>query len=70
MVWNILEILNQSMKSLWLSNQAHVYARFSKAKWANIMVLKKVIIIMHGEDGRPTIVVNFDVLDRNTLKDL
>jgi hypothetical protein len=66
MVWNILEILNQSMKSLWLSNQAHVYAHFNKAKWANIMVLKKVIIMMDGEDGHPTIVVNFDVLDRNT----
>jgi len=55
------------MKSLWLSNQVHVYAHFSKAKWASIMVLKRVIIMMHGEDGRPTIVINFDVLDRNTV---
>ncbi len=70
MVWSILEILNQSIKSLWLSNQAHVYAHFSKVKWASIMVKKRVIIMMHGEDGRPTIVVNFDVLDRNTLEDL
>jgi hypothetical protein len=39
-------------------------------KWASIMVKKRAIIMMHGEDGRPTIVVNFDVLDRNTLEDL
>jgi hypothetical protein len=25
--------------------------------------------MMHGEDGRPTIVINFDVLDRNTVED-
>jgi hypothetical protein len=52
--------------SLQFSDQVHVYAQFGKAKWVNIVIEEAAIVIVHGEDGHPTIVVNFDVLDKNT----
>lgn len=58
------------MKSLQFNDQVHVYAQFGKAKWANIVVEEVAIIMVHGKDGHPTIVFNYDVLDENTLQDL
>jgi hypothetical protein len=56
--------------SLQFGDQVHVYAQFGKAKWVNIVVEEAAIVIVHGEDGHPTIVVNFDVLNKNTSQDL
>jgi hypothetical protein len=58
------------VKSLQFGDQVLVYAQFGKAKWANIVVEEVAIIMVHGEDGHPTIVVNSDVLDKITSQDL
>ncbi|CAM6061762.1 unnamed protein product [Sphagnum tenellum] len=47
-----------------------VYAQFSDVKWARIVVEKGAIIMVHGEDGDETIVVNSEVLNTSKSKDL
>ncbi|KAH8946616.1 hypothetical protein BDL97_12G105200 [Sphagnum fallax] len=61
---------HQFVKSLQFGDQVHVYAQFGEAKWASIVVEEVAIIMVHGEDGHPTIVVNSTVLDNTMSKDL
>jgi hypothetical protein len=61
---------HQFVKSLQFGDQVHFYAQFGKAKWASIMVEEVAIIMVHGEDGHPTIVVNSTVLDNTMSQDL
>ncbi len=61
---------HQFVKSLQFGDQVHVYAQFGKAKWASIVVEEVAIIMVHGEDGHPTIVVNSTVLDNTMSQDL
>ncbi len=61
---------HQFVKSLQFGDQVHVYAQFGKAKWASIVVDEVAIVMVHGEDGHPTIVVNSIVLDNTMSQDL
>ncbi len=61
---------HQFVKSLQFGDQVHVYAQFGEAKWASIVVEEVAIIMVHGEDGHLTIVVNSTVLDNTMSKDL
>jgi hypothetical protein len=61
---------HQFVKSLQFGDQVHVYAQFGEAKWASIVVEEVAIIMVHGEDGHPTIVVNSTMLDNTMSQDL
>jgi hypothetical protein len=58
------------VKSLQFGDEIHVYARFGRAQWANIVIKKGATIMVHGKDGHQTIVVNCNVLDKNKSKNL
>jgi len=58
------------VRFLQFDDEVGVYAQFSDVKWARIVVEKGAIIMVHGEDGDETIVVNSEVLNTSKSKDL